>query len=416
MQLPSPGDAKRTLGAGRPHLGGERAVTLLHEARELLDDAVDLRRRLHRHPEVGLDLPRTQTTVVEALRDLGLEPRTGRALTSVVATFEGVHPGPTVLLRADMDALPVTEATGLGFASEIDGVMHACGHDAHMAMLVTATRLLARHRDDIHGRVLLVFQPGEEGHGGAQAMLDEGLLDGERLPSAAFAIHVHPQLPSGVVATRAGAIMASADTIQIDIRGRGGHASAPHAALDPIPPAAEIVLALQTMVARRFNVFDPVVLTVTRLEAGSADNVIPERAHLLGTVRALSNESRARVLELAGEVVEAVGRAHGVDARLTVIPSYPPTVNDPAMAAVALEAAGHALGPENSTTMDAPLMTAEDFSLFLQRVPGCLVLLGASPPDVGEPHGLHSNRMVLDESAMANGIAFLAAAALRQLS
>src|SRR5262245_47624794 len=222
---------------------------VLDDARGLLDDAVDLRRRIHRQPELGLDLPKTQATVLEALEGLPLKVSTGISTTSVVAVLDGDEPGPTVLLRGDMDALPMPEDTGLDYASSVDGTMHACGHDAHVAMLAGAARLLTERRGSFHGRIAFMFQPGEEGFHGARYMLEEGLLgqvaDGASPVSFAFAIHQTPTIPSGAIATRGNSFLASADTLLVKVRGRGGHASMPHHALDPIPIACEIVMALQ---------------------------------------------------------------------------------------------------------------------------------------------------------------------------
>jgi amidohydrolase len=390
-------------------------MTLFDEARDLLDDAVALRRRIHRHPEVGLDLPETQKAVLQALDGHGYDVRTGQRATSVTATLDGAHPGPTVLLRGDMDALPMPENSGLDFASEVPGAMHACGHDTHTAMLATAAKLIATHRDDLHGRVLLMFQPGEEGYFGARIMIEEGLLDGERTPAAAFAIHQTSHTRSGFVETKPGPLCASADTLHIEVRGRGGHASAPYLALDPIAVAAEITLALQVMVTRRLNVFDPAVITIAHIEAGTTDNVIPEVASLEGTVRALSQETRSRAIEHAHRLVEGIASAHGMEAKLTVDAGYPPTINDDAMAGFALDVAKEVLGEENAALQDDPLMGAEDFSYVLQRVPGAMVRLGTAPPGVEDPAPNHSNRMILDEQAMASGIALYAGWALRFL-
>jgi len=390
-------------------------MTLFDEARDLLDDAVARRRRIHRHAEVGLDLPETQTAVLEALDGLGYEIRTGQKTTSVTATLDGAHSGPTVLLRGDMDALPMPENTGLDFASEVPGAMHACGHDTHTAMLATAAKLIATHRDDLHGRVLLMFQPGEEGYFGAKIMIEEGLLDGDRAPAAAFAIHQTSHTRSGFVETKPGPLCASADTLLIEVLGRGGHASAPYLALDPIAVAAEITLALQVMVTRRLNVFDPAVITIAHIDAGTTDNVIPEVASLEGTLRALSQETRSRAIEHAHRLVEGIASAHGMGAKLTVDAGYPPTINDDAMAGFALDVAKEVLGEENAALQDDPLMGAEDFSYVLQRVPGAMVRLGTAPPGVENPAPNHSNRMIRDEQAMASGIALYAGWGLRFL-
>jgi hippurate hydrolase len=389
-------------------------TTLLDEARKLAQDAVQLRRRIHRRPEIGLTLPRTQETVLQAIDGLGLRIQTGQRTTSVVATLQGTRPGPTVLLRADMDALPLREETGLEYASEVDGAMHACGHDAHVAMLVGAARLLAARRDGLAGRIVFMFQPGEEGYHGARVMLEEGLLDGGSPPSAAFALHVGHRHPAGVIAVRPGPAMASGDTIQIVVRGRGGHASSPHDCLDPIPIACEIVQAFQTLVTRRVNVFDPAVLTVARIEAGTTRNVIPETASMLGTIRTVSEDTRARMLEGVRQVAEGIASAHGAEARLEIIRGYPVTVNDVDFAAFALDTARELLGPEQVRQATHPIMGSEDFSYVLQRIPGAMVWLGSRPAE-GPVHPNHSNRMLLNEAALATGIAMHAAVALRYL-
>jgi hippurate hydrolase len=293
--------------------------------------------------------------------------------------------------------------------------MHACGHDTHVAMLATAARLIARHRQDLHGRVLLMFQPGEEGYFGAKFMLEEGLLDGERSPSAAFAIHITAIDPAGQISTRGGPLAASADELHIDVRGKGGHASAPHNALDPIVVSAEIILALQTMITRTVNVFDPAVITIAHVESGTTDNVIPEAAMLEGTLRALTPETRRAVMDHAQRLVRSIGEAHGATAELRVDDGYPPTINDVDMAAFSLDVAREVLGGDRVSEMDAPIMGAEDFSYVLQRVPGAMVRLGAAPPGVENPAPNHSNRMVVHEPALANGIAMHAGWALRYL-
>ncbi|HEX9821976.1 MAG TPA: M20 family metallopeptidase [Methylomirabilota bacterium] len=386
-------------------------ASLLHEARGLLDDVIALRRRIHRHPEIGLTLPRTQQAVLEALDGLGLAIRTGQKTTSVVATLEGGRPGRTMLLRADMDALPLKEDTGLPFASEVDGAMHACGHDAHVAMLAGAARMLAVRRATLAGRVVFMFQPGEEGYHGARVMIEEGLLDGERKPDAAFGLHAGARLPAGVIGTRAGALLASGDTFQILVRGDGGHASAPHDCLDPIPIACEIVQAFQTLVTRRVNAFDPAVVTVAKIEAGTTRNIIPETASLLGTIRTVSEKTRTSVLDGVTRVAEGVAAAHGARAEVTLIRGYPVTVNDDGFAARVVRVATGLLGPERVQTMATPIMGSEDFSYVLQRVTGAFAFLGTRPAEGPAPPN-HSNRMLVNEDALPAGVAMHVAVAL----
>src|SRR6058998_3975369 len=304
-----------------------KASDILRDAERILDDTIQLRRRIHRHPELGLTLTRTQGAVLDALDGLDLDVRTGQRTTSVVARLAGARPGPTILLRADMDALPMPEETGLPFASEVDGRMHACGHDAHTAMLVGAARLLARRRDSLAGSVLFMFQPGEEGYHGARVMIEEGLLDDPDAPAAAFALHQTHRFAPGAIAVRPGPAMASGDTLSIVVRGKGGHASAPHDCLDPIPIACEMVQAFQTLVTRRVNAFDPAIVTVAKIEAGTTRNIIPETAHLLGTIRTVSEKTRASVLEGVKRVATGVAAAHGAEVDVDLIQGYPVTVN-----------------------------------------------------------------------------------------
>jgi len=389
-------------------------AVILADAKSILDDTIQLRRRIHRHPEVGLSVPRTQATVLEALEGLGLDVRTGQRTTSIVARLIGARPGPTILLRADMDALPMPEETGLPFASEVEGRMHACGHDAHTAMLVGAARLLARRRDSLAGSVLFMLQPGEEGYHGARVMIEEGLLDGAAAPSGAFALHVTHRMTAGSISARPGAAMASGDTLQIQVRGKGGHASAPHDCLDPIPIACEIVQAFQTLVTRRVHVFDPAVVTVAKIEAGTTRNVIPDTANLLGTIRTVSEDTRERVLDGVRRVAEGIAAAHGAEVDVQLIRGYPVTVNNPDFAGFVLDTARELLGPEAVHAASHPIMASEDFSYVLQRVPGAIANL-STRPDTDPAFPNHSPRMVVNESALANGIAMHVAVALRFL-
>ncbi|QGG93754.1 M20 metallopeptidase family protein [Actinomarinicola tropica] len=390
--------------------------SLAEDARSLLPDVVDLRRRIHRRPEIGLDLPVTQSAILEALDGLPLEVTTGTALSSVTATLVGARPGRRVLLRGDMDALVMPEDTGVDFASENPGAMHACGHDAHVAMLVGAARMLCARRDELEGSVRFMFQPGEEGSGGAVHMIDEGVLDGV---DAAFAIHVTPNLPSGWVATRPGPLMASADEVFVTVRGHGGHASTPHFTADPVPVACEIVGAVQTAITRRVDVFNPAVVTIAQIQAGTTTNVIPETASLSGTIRTTSERTRSRVHEDLERLATGIAAAHGMEADVRIERGYPVTVNDADAAQLVLDVAPTVVA-EGARVVEAPAPTmgAEDWSYVLQQVPGAMAFLGVCPPDIADPReapACHSNRMRLDEPAMATGTALHAAMALRML-
>jgi amidohydrolase len=392
---------------------------------------VALRRDLHRHPELGLHLPATRHSVTEALGGLPLDITLHRTTSGVAALLTGTRPGPTVLLRADMDALPLDEESGDGCASEIDGVMHACGHDGHTAMLVGAARLLATLRDDLAGRVLFMFQPGEEnGNRGALHMLDEGLLDlpphavdGSWSPvEAAYALHLSPNAPTGLVVSRPGPLMASSDRLRIVVTGRGGHASDPSRAADPIPTACAIVQSLQTMVTRRIDVFDPGVLTIGRIEAGTTSNVIPETAVVEGTLRALSDATRERLHEGVRRVASGIAAAHGMAVEVEIVLGYGVTVNHAASVDAALRVADSLIGVEGGVAgtfrLPHPTMGAEDFSYVVDRVPGAMLFLGCTPHDrdFATAAANHSNRVVHDEEALRVGVALHAALALSHVS
>jgi amidohydrolase len=399
--------------------------TLRDEARDIQGELVRVRRELHRHPELGNDLPITRDVVLGAIDGLGLDVTLHESTSGVTALLTGGRPGPTVLLRGDMDALPLHEDSGEDFSSVDGGAMHACGHDTHTAMLIGAATLLTARRDELPGRVLFMFQPGEEGHHGARFMLDEGLLDvppladGSTSPvTGAFALHITSSLPTGWVSTRAGAVMASADRVEITVTGRGGHASEPHRALDPIPVACEIVQAIQTMVTRRIDVFDPAVVTVGRIQAGTTNNIIPETAVIEGTIRAVSERTRSLVRDGLRRVADGVAAAHDAGVDVQIIAGYRVTSNSRDFADFTIGVAGELLGDDKVVRLPHPVMGAEDFSYVLQRVPGTMMFLGGTPPDVdlatAAPN--HSNRVRFDETAMPDGVALYSAMALRHLA
>ena len=398
--------------------------TLRDGAHDLLTDMVELRRTLHQWPELGNDLPITRENVLEALDGLPLDVTLHETTSGIAALLDGGKPGPTVLLRGDMDALPLTEDTGLDFSSKTDGLMHACGHDTHTSMLVGAAKLLSAQRADISGRVLFMFQPGEEGNHGARFMLEEGLLelpkraDGSDSPvTGAFALHITSSLPTGWLSCKGGSIMAAADTMFITVKGRGGHASEPYRALDPIPIACEIVQAMQTMITRRIDVFDPAVVTVGKITAGTVNNIIPETAEIEGTIRAVSERTRRAVHEGIRRVAEGVAAAHDAEVTVNLVDGYPVTINDKAQADVVLDIANELVGADKVMRLPNPIMGAEDFSYVLQQIPGAMVFLGGTPTDrnlvTAAPN--HSNHVLFDEDAMLTGTAMYAAMALNHL-
>ncbi|MGO1452999.1 MAG: M20 metallopeptidase family protein [Brevibacterium yomogidense] len=398
-------------------------IDLVAEGQALLPALQELRRDLHAHPEVGLDLPRTQSAVLTALEGLPLEITTGVETTSVVAVLRGTGPGrpeegtQAVLLRGDMDALSVEERTDEPFRSE-NGNMHACGHDLHTAGLVGAAQLLCAYRDELDGDVVFMFQPGEEGFNGASVMIREGVLDaaGVRV-SAAYGVHVLVR-ENGVVATKPGTLQAGSNVLTVTVHGEGGHGSQPHNAHDPVPAIAGMVGALQTMVTRKFDVFDPVVMSITRLSAGDMVNVIPASASLGATVRTLSDESVARFREEATRVADGIAAAHGCTAEVVFELQYPVTVNDEAETAWVAEEVRGLLGDGRMRLVDDPIMPSEDFSYVLREVPGTYMMLGARRSDVPEEEQAdnHSPYVVFDDSVLGDQAALLAHLAMRRLS
>lgn len=391
-------------------------MTLREDAARLLPELVELRRRLHRIPEVGFDLPQTQAVVLDELADLGLEITTGSDLSSVTAVLRGVADGPSVLLRGDMDALAIVEETGLEYAS-VNGAMHACGHDLHVAGLVGAARLLAARRERIAGSVVFMFQPGEEAGGGAPLMIRDGVLDAAgRRVEAAYGIHVGPG-ERGTFQLKPGTIMAGANVLKVTVHGRGGHGSRPHQAVDPVPAVAEIVLALQSWVTRRVDVFDPVVLSVTKLFASEVVNVIPEQAGLAATLRTLSEASIAQAQAELPPLVERIAAAHGCTADVEVIVGYPVTINTVQETAAATGVLREEFGDDRVEELAVPWMASEDFSFVLREVPGTFLFLSATPPHV-DPDDIpmnHSPHAVFDDAVLGDQAAALAALALRHV-
>ncbi|HEV7900106.1 MAG TPA: M20 family metallopeptidase [Planosporangium sp.] len=395
-------------------------MSLRQTAEAMRADLMDLRRALHREPEIGMHLPRTQAKVLTALDGLPLEITTGRSLSSVTAVLRGGAPGPSVLLRADMDALPVTEVSGLPYSSAIEGAMHACGHDLHMAMLVGAARLLSAVRDRIAGDVIFMFQPAEESPGGADVMIKEGVLEasGSR-PIAAYGLHVSSaRQPYGSFTTRPGSLMASVDTLRVVVTGAGGHGSQPQFAKDPIPAACEMVLALQTYVTRTHDIFDPVVVTVGSFHAGTADNVIPAQARFEATIRSFSPRTRERVCRGVSEIVTGVAQAHGLGVDVRVEDGYPVTVNDDDEARFVAQTIGELFGASRFGWMAHPEPGAEDFSFILERVPGAFVFLSACPPefDPATAASNHSPQAVFDDGVLPDGALLLTELTLRRLA
>ena len=393
--------------------------TLLSDAMEIQAELVNIRHAIHQEPEIGLDLPKTQAKILTALADLGLEISTGKSLSSVTAVLRGANPGKTVLLRADMDALPVTELADLPYRSQIDGVMHACGHDLHVAMLIGAAKLLVANKAKLNGDVVFMFQPGEEGFDGAGHMIREGVLTASgQKAAAAYGIHVMSAgIPKGVFTTKPDTMMASSDELHVTVRGAGGHGSMPHTAKDPIPVAAQMVSDLQKLITRSFNAFDPVVITVGTFHAGTKANIIPDVAEFKATIRTFSKENRERIKIETVRLCESIAHAYGLDVDAIIVDQYPVTANNPTHANFVAGVAADLFGEAGYVEMPYPIAGAEDFSRVLEEIPGSYVFLGASPAkDVATAAVNHSPIAMFDDSVLYQGAALHAELAIRSLN
>ena len=376
---------------------------------DVADSVVAIRRDVHMHPEMAFAEHRTAALAARRLAELGYDVHEGIGKTGVVGVMAGTRPGRSVMLRADMDALPITEETSHAHRSRIDGVMHACGHDGHVAILLGAAELIAARRDELFGRVCLVFQPAEEGAGGAKAMLDDGLFERFAIERA-YGLHLSSKYTSGLLGFREGPMYASSDSIEIDVHGVGGHGAAPHDAVDPIFAAASFVTSVQQVVSRHVDPIEPAVVTIGAIHGGTIHNVIPRTCRMLGTVRAFSEEVRATMAERIERVLRACCDAAGASYEFTYFDRYPVTVNDRAQTQYARGLANALLGEER--VVDAhPLMGAEDFSFYAERIPACFYTLGCrGGPATRHPH--HSSFFDLDEAALPTGVAMMTALAL----
>ena len=385
---------------------------------EIMPGVIADRRHFHQHPELGFQEFETAKIVAERLRALGVdEIKTGIAVTGVTGLIHGTKPGPNagtvVLLRADMDALPIDEQNDVEYKSQVHHTMHACGHDAHTAMLLGVSGLLMQKRDQFSGTVKVLFQPAEEGGGGARVMIEQGVLENPKVDYA-FGMHIDQGSPVGQISLRPGPSMAAADRFVITIQGKGGHGASPHETIDPISIGAQIVVALQTIVSREVDPIDPAVVTVGALIAGDASNVIPDTAELRGTLRSFNPAVREQIGRRAGEIAKGIAEAMRATAEYTYIPGYPSTINDPGQAELVRQVAIGVVGEEN-VALQPMQMGAEDFSYFLEKVPGAFWFVGSRNPERGLVWGHHHPRFDLDEEAMIYGMDVMINTVLRVL-
>jgi amidohydrolase len=401
-------------------------TAIVQDARELEPEIVRLRHELHREPEIGLALPRTQERVLQWLEPLGYEISLGTGLTSVTAVLRGgaatapAGERPAVLLRGDMDGLPLAEKSGVEFTSQTGDTMHACGHDLHTAMLAGAATLLAERRESLAGDVVLMFQPGEEGFDGAGHMVREGVLEASgKKVDAAFGLHVMSAMgDTGVFTAKPGAVMSASDGLFVTVRGAGGHGSAPFAAKDPVTAAAEMVTALQVMVTRQFDIFDPVVISVGVLRAGTVRNIIPETAYFEATIRSFSNASHDLLQAAVPALLQGIARAHGLEVEVQYRTEYPTTINTEAETHFAAHAVRELFGEDSFTTMSSPLAGSEDFSRVLNEVPGAFIFLSALTPgvDAASAGYNHSPYALFDDSVLGRGTALYTQLATAKLA
>ena len=373
-----------------------------------------MRRDFHRNPELGFQEVRTAGIVAQQLNRLGLEVTTGIAKTGVVALLEGAKPGPPRMVRFDMDALPIQEESGAEYSSQIPGVMHACGHDGHVAVGLTVARLLQSHIDELAGTVKFVFQPAEEGLGGAEEMIAGGVLENPR-PDISFGLHLWNGLPLGCLGITAGPIMAASEIFEVKVTGRGGHGALPHQTVDPVISSAYIITALQSIVARNVSPLQTAVVTAGFLHSGDAFNVIPSQATIKGTIRTFDRDVRIKVIQRFEEVVQGVGEAMGCTVEIDIQALTPALVNDPQITSQVVQTAVD-LFPDDRIDSNFRTMVSEDMAFLMQEIPGCYFLVGSANTAKGlnAPH--HHPRFDIDENALPRAAALMAATLFKQSS
>lgn len=380
----------------------------------LSERLIEIRRDLHAHPELSSQEFRTAGVVASLLRELGMEVSEGVGETGVTGLLRGGKAGPTVAIRADMDALPIHELADVPFKSQVDGVMHACGHDIHTTCALGAAMALAEVREELAGDVLFIFQPAEEVNFGAKKMVDDGVMTSPRVDMI-FGLHNHPEVPAGSVAVKAGPLMSAVDHIYLKVTGKGGHGGLPHRDIDPVIAMASTLMNIQTVVSRNVPPLEPAVVSFGTLQGGTANNVIPDFVEATGTVRTYTPETRDLIETRLQEVAAGSAAALGCTGELVYTRELPPVVNDPGAAAVAQRAAEAMVGLERVVD-PIPSTGGEDFSVFMEKAPGCFLWLGVGNPAIGALHPWHSPHFVADESSLAIGAGVLACSAFFALA
>lgn len=388
---------------------------IIKKAEEIRNDLVQIRRDIHAHPEIGLHETRTAKVIAEKLEQYGIEVERNVGGTGVVGVLRGKYPGKTLLLRADMDCLRIEEENNLEYKSQYPNLMHACGHDAHIAWLIGAAIILSNLKSDMHGNVKFLFQPAEEKEGGAERVIHSGVLENPPV-DAVIGAHVWPNIEAGKVGIKSGPLMAASDNFKIIIHGKGGHGGQPHKCIDPIAVACEIYMALQTVISRKVDPLEPVVITIGKFNSGSAHNVIPDKAELEGTIRTLTHEIRAKIPDIMESIIRGISEANGAQYEFKFIPYHAPVINDNEITSIVGKAASKVIGHKNILIVDKPTMIGEDFSSFEEKIPGTFFWVGTYNPKKGIIKPLHNPEFNIDEDIIYKAAAIFAECALVYLN
>ncbi len=388
---------------------------IIKKSEDIKDMLIKIRRDIHMHPEIGLHEFRTAGIIADILKQYHIEVKTNVGVTGVVGVLQGKYPGKTILLRADMDCLKIMELNELEYKSIYPGYMHACGHDAHLTWLIGAAIILSGLRDEIHGTIKFLFQPAEEKEGGAEKTIHGGVLENPKV-DAVIGAHNWPGIPSGKIGVKSGALMAATDNFKITILGKGGHGAQPHKCIDPIAAACEVYMALQTVISRKTDPLEPVVLSIGKFNAGTAHNIIPDNAYLEGTIRTLSYETREEIPGIMEEILKGITEANGANYEFTYTPYHPPVINDAEITSMAARAAGRIIGDKNVIIVEKPTMVGEDFSSFEERVPGTFIFVGNNNEEKGIIHPLHNPEFMVDEEIIHKTSAILCEIAILYLN